>query len=139
MKKIHVLAAGTFDLLHPGHIHYLNQAARKGTHLTVVVARDSTVKKMKGRFPVFTERHRLELVRALKGVDHAVFGGSNGRMLDVVVKLKPDVIALGYDQWPNEKVMREALAEKGLFPRIVRLRAVKPRVWKSSYVRAHMV
>lgn len=138
MKRVRVMAAGTFDLLHPGHVYYLQQAKRLGTHLIVVVARDKTVLRMKKRRPVFNERHRLHMVRALKPVSKAVFGSSNGRMLDIVRKVNPQVIALGYDQWPNEKRMRMQLAEMGLHPRIVRVRAKRPREWKSSRIRARV-
>jgi FAD synthetase len=96
-----VLAAGVFDLLHYGHLRYLEEAKRqggKGAELIVVVARDSTVLKRKGRLPVLKEEHRRALVEGLKPVDKAVLGELDVDMEKVIRDVKPDIIALGYDQ-----------------------------------------
>ena len=69
-----VMAFGTFDVLHPGHIAYLEQAKRMGDRLVVVVARDSSVAIIKGRRPIFGEKERLEIVSSLRVVDKAVLG-----------------------------------------------------------------
>ena len=74
MKK--VMASGTFDLLHPGHGIYLQEAKNLGGYnskLYVVVARDSTVEKRK-RVPIVGENQRLELIKMLKPVDEAYLG-----------------------------------------------------------------
>ena len=81
MKK--VMATGTFDLLHPGHGVYLNEAKKlggKNSKLYVVVARDSTVKKRK-RNPIIPEKQRLELISMLKPIDKAYLGNENGDFL----------------------------------------------------------
>ena len=96
-----VLAAGCFDLLHYGHLRYLEEAKSlggDGAELIVVVARDSTIIKRKGRSPVMCEEHRKELVEALKPVDRAILGGTDLDTAKVIREVKPDIIALGYDQ-----------------------------------------
>lgn len=95
MKR--VVAFGTFDILHPGHIAFLETARRLGTHLTVVVARDTIVRREKGRLPVFSERDRLTVVGSLRCVDRAVLGDRPGSWR-VLRRLRPHVVAVGYDQ-----------------------------------------
>ncbi|MGA1821833.1 MAG: 3,4-dihydroxy-2-butanone-4-phosphate synthase [Thermoplasmatota archaeon] len=116
---IRVLATGVFDLLHPGHLHYLNEAKALGDELVVVVARDSTVKEMK-HHPVTDERIRRQMVEGLKMTDWAVLGYEGDR-IRIVRELQPDVIALGHDQLPDEKRLREELSETGLDIEVVRL------------------
>lgn len=115
-----ILAAGCFDLLHYGHLRYLEEAKRlggEGAELIVVVARDSTIIKRKGRPPVMCEEHRKELVEALKPVDRAVLGGADLDTARVIREVKPDIIALGYDQEDLE-----TLISKGPYAgKIVRL------------------
>jgi len=135
MKKKRVLAFGTFDLLHAGHLHYLQQAKRLGKELVVVVARDATVKKVKGCIPVHSEKHRLELIAALEPVGKAVLGCAHSKMFDCVAALKPVVIAMGYDQAPDSKTLKEELAKLGCFPKIVRLKSFNARSNKTSRIK----
>jgi FAD synthetase len=100
MRK-RVLAAGCFDLLHYGHLKYLEEAKKlggDGAELVVVVARDTTILKRKGHHPVMNEEHRRALVESLKPVDRAVLGGPNLDTARIIKDVKPDIIALGYDQ-----------------------------------------
>lgn len=100
-RKIRVLAAGCFDLLHYGHLRYLEEARKLGgenAELIVVVARDSTLTKKKGRTPFMREDHRRALVEALKPVDRAILGEVNMDIEGVIREVNPDIIALGYDQ-----------------------------------------
>jgi len=102
-----VLASGVFDLLHLGHVKFLEDAKRTGgesAELIVVIARDSTVEKMKGRKPIMPEDQRRALVESLKVVDIAVLGFEDLDIGEVVAKIKPDIIALGYDQ---EKMIQD--------------------------------
>ncbi|MBR4686410.1 MAG: FAD synthase [Candidatus Methanomethylophilaceae archaeon] len=107
-----VMASGVFDLIHPGHISYLNQAKAMGDHLTVVVASDSTVRKNKHE-PVTPEAMRAMIVGSLKPVDEAIVGGQ-GDIFETVAKVKPDVIVLGYDQRFDEKDLQAQLDSKGM-------------------------
>ena len=101
-----VLASGVFDLLHLGHVKFLEEAKKAGgsnAKLVVVVARDSTVEKAKGKKPIMSEDQRFALVSAMKVVDEAVLGYEKFVIGDVIEKIKPDIIALGYDQKENDE------------------------------------
>lgn len=115
-----VLAAGCFDLLHYGHLRYLEEAKKlggEGAELIVIVARDSTIIKRKGRPPVMKEEHRRALVEALKPVDRAILGGEDFNTFAVIKEVKPDIIALGYDQGD----IADLLSKQNLGIKIVRL------------------
>jgi FAD synthetase len=123
-KHVKVLASGVFDLLHLGHVKFLEEAKKaggKGAKLIVVVARDSTVEESKGRKPVMPENQRRILVEALRVVDEAVLGFENLDIGDVVEKTRPDVIALGYDQADVEQRVKEYLKKSKLKVRVVRV------------------
>jgi len=113
------MASGVFDILHTGHVHYLSEAKKLGDELVVVVATDATVRRRKHE-PITPEKMRLELVSSLKPVDHAVLG-HQGDMYEVVAELRPDIIAIGYDQTFDEKVLERELAKRGLDAKVVRL------------------
>ena len=117
-----VLASGVFDVLHPEHIRYLEEAKKAGgrnSKLVVVLARDKTAMSMKGEAPVFNERARLRVIRSLKVVDEAMLGPSSTSLSEgirkAILKVDPDVIAFGYDQHRNSVVSRvkEVLRELG--------------------------
>ena len=92
-----VVATGVFDIIHSGHAHFLNAAKENGDELVVIIANDDTVRKMKGE-PILSAEMRAEVVSHLKPVSSTVIGRT-GNMLDIIVEeIKPDVIALGYDQ-----------------------------------------
>ena len=111
MKRI--MAVGVFDLLHAGHLHYLEQAKALGAHLTVVVAHDDTVRQRKHE-PVTNQDLRRRMVAGLKPVDEVVVGNPpNVQIFDILPVIRPDVIALGYDQEHAEDNIRKALAERG--------------------------
>lgn len=111
MKR--VMAVGVFDLLHAGHLHYMEQAKALGDHLTVVVAHDDTVRKRKHE-PVTGQDLRLRMVQGLKPVDAAVIGNPpDVPIFDILPTINPDVIALGYDQEHAEDRIRAKLTELG--------------------------
>ena len=114
-KKKVVLASGTFDLLHFGHVKYLEEAKKAGgknAELIVIVARDSTVEKRKGKKTVMPEDQRRSLVESLKVVDEAILGFEDFSIDKVIEKIKPDVVAVGHDQEGIEREVRKAIAEK---------------------------
>jgi FAD synthetase len=124
-----VMVAGTFDIIHEGHIKMLWSAkslAGDDGELVVVVARDENVRKYKRREPILEESIRAYIVKNLKPVDRVVLGERDP--IESVLKLRPDVIALGYDQWADENWLREELLKRGLNVEIVRL----PRFGDSS-------
>jgi len=111
-----VLATGAFDLLHYGHYRFLEEAKKAGgrnSKLIVIVARDKTIKKRKGKKPILPEDQRRALVEALKPVDQAILGYEEMNVEAVVKKIKPDIIAVGYDQDDMHETVEEIL-RKGM-------------------------
>jgi FAD synthetase len=117
---VRVMATGVFDIIHLGHLHYLEESKRLGDELVVVVATDNTVRKRKHE-PITPEKMRCELVASLKPVDRAVLGRESGDMFDIVRELKPDIITIGYDQPFDERSLEKELAKRGLKVKVVRL------------------
>jgi FAD synthetase len=119
-----VIAQGTFDILHPGHVHYLTDAAGMGTELHVIVARSGNVTHKEK--PVLPDGQRREMVAALGVVDEAHLGHPEDIFVPVE-RIDPDVIALGYDQHHDEAALRRALRERGLDCKVRRASAREPR------------
>ena len=116
-NKTIVLASGTFDLLHLGHVRFLEEAKKSGGNnakLVVIVARDSTVKAQKGKNPVMPADQRRALVESLKVVDEASLGQEGVSIQQVIENIKPDIIAVGHDQFGTEKQVLKAIKESGL-------------------------
>lgn len=114
------MASGVFDIVHLGHLHYLQEARKLGDELVVVVATDATVRKMKHE-PITPGNMRVELVASLKPVDRAVLGHEDD-IYKTVDEVRPDIIALGYDQRFDENELAGQLKSRGLDGiRIVRL------------------
>lgn len=131
-----VMAFGTFDLLHAGHAFYLQQSKKLGTELIVVVARDSSVKKIKGKNPVFSEQERKQMVSSLKFVDKAVLGHDFEKDKTRIIKeFWPDIIALGYDQKPADRQLKKELKKIGWKRKIVRIASFKPELFKTTKIR----
>ncbi|HML03540.1 MAG TPA: adenylyltransferase/cytidyltransferase family protein [Candidatus Bathyarchaeia archaeon] len=123
-KHTTVLASGVFDLLHLGHVRFLEEAKKNGgkdAQLIVIVARDSTVKKRKGMKPIMSEDQRRALVESLKVVDEAILGYENFNMDQVIDKIKPDIIAMGYDQKDMAQTVEKAVTRKGLSIKIIKI------------------
>ena len=110
---VRVMAVGVFDLLHAGHLHYLEQAKSLGTELVVVVAHDDTVRSQKHE-PVTSQELRCRMVKGLKPVDEAIVGNSPGTpIFDILNVVNPNVIALGYNQKHSIDSIRNGLDEHG--------------------------
>ena len=123
-KKKVVLASGVFDLLHLGHVRFLEEAKKAGgenAKLIVIIARDSTVEKAKGKKPIMSEDQRRTLVESLKVVDIAVLGYENLDIGEVIEKIKPDIIALGYDQADMEREVKSYVDKHRLNVKVVRI------------------
>jgi FAD synthetase len=122
-KMVKVMATGTFDLLHPGHIYYLKEAKKLGDTLAVVVATDATVRRLKHE-PVNPEEIRLNLIKELKIVDKAYLGHEDD-MYEIVEEIKPDIIALGFDQIHDENKIKSELKKRKINAKVVRLSEFK--------------
>lgn len=143
MSGKRVLAAGKFDILHLGHLAYLEQArelAGPDGELVVVIALDKTIEKERGAPPVFPAEQRRRIVEALGVVDKAVIGYDTDDHTKIVVDLKPDVIALGYDQYTDEERLGEVLHKRGINTEIIRLNH-RPAdgLCSSTKIRKHII
>lgn len=111
-KKI-IFTNGCFDLLHYGHIKYLEDAKRKGDILVVAVNSDSSVKKIKGnQRPIIGQGDRIRTLAALESVDYAVLFNED-TPLKVIKSLKPDILAKGADWNKKDIVGREFVLSYG--------------------------
>jgi len=124
-----VMAFGTFDLLHPGHVNFLKQAKKHG-RLTVIIARDRTVKRIKGKLPWHSETKRQQAVLSLNLAARVVLGSLTDKYA-AIRKYRPNIIALGYDQ----NHFTKELASRFKNIKIVRLKAFKPNKFKTSLIK----
>lgn len=113
-----VVATGTFDLLHPGHLYYLEESRRLGDELHVIIARDANVRH-KPR-PVIPEDQRMKMVGALKPVDHAVLGDLHD-MFRPIREIQPAIITIGFNQHFDEAKLVADLRSRGISSDVVRI------------------
>jgi len=126
-----VMLGGAFEIIHPGHVFALSEAKRLGNTLVVVVATDESVERNKGRPPATNQALRVALVSSLRQVDLAL-PGNKGSIFDILVRIRPDVVALGYDQrYKGEEIVREA-AKRGVTISTARLGSPIPDVKTSK-------
>ncbi len=124
-----VMIFGTFDHVHKGHLKKFEQARKYGNELIAVIARDKTMKELRGFGPKWPEKKRQQDVS--QHVDKALLGYL-GNKYKIILKYKPDVICLGYDQKYFIDRLKDFLKENKLKTKIVRLKAYKPHIYKSS-------
>lgn len=133
-----VLVSGVFDLIHPGHILFLEKAKKiggKNSKLIVVIARDSNVIKFKGVKPIFNERIRKRIVSSLKPVDVTILGFKKFSIEKIINKIKPDIIVFGYDQIKIMEEFERICKEKNWNIKIIRLKKFKSgRINSSSQI-----
>lgn len=128
------MCAGTFDVIHPGHLFYLSEAKKYGDKLVVVVARDETSEAFKGKKPIHNEKERLESIRTLNIVDEAVLG-NQGNIFDIIEKIRPYAICLGYDQSVQKQELEDELKKRGLKSEVIRIGPYMSHMYKSSKIR----
>ncbi len=126
-----VVCGGTFDHLHPGHIDFLKQAKSLGDTLLVIVARDETVRRIKGFLPTHREETRKKNVEDCKLADLVILGNYDEDILKILDEIKPDIVALGYDQRVNE----DALSSRFPHLTIIRMQPYHAEKYKSSFYR----
>ena len=123
-RRKKVLATGVFDILHHGHLRFLQESKKSGgprARLVVVIARDKTVFNRKGHKPIMPERQRREIVAALKPVYRAILGHPNLDMLGVLEEVKPDVVCVGYDQQEIKASLNKLVRKEKLRLRVVQI------------------
>jgi len=126
-----VLAGGVFDIIHPGHIHTLNSAKSLGDVLVVVIATDKTAEKMKKKPPLHNKKQRRELVNSLSIVDVCIIGYESD-IFKTVELVKPEIIALGYDQIHQEKFITDGCKKLNLNVKVARLQSSIPDISSSK-------
>ena len=133
-KITDVLAGGVYDVLHLGHLAALTEAKSFGDLLIAVVATDVTVEMLKGRKPIFPEEDRRKLVEGLKPVDRAILGYEDVGMgyEEVLMEVKPDIVAFGYDQENLERSVREIITRHNLRIKMVQLSRFEHETHHSS-------
>lgn len=121
-SKIRVLATGVFDLLHPGHIFYLEESKKLGDELVVLVTNDTVVTRTKGE-PLFDAESRKHMIASLRCVDKAIVPTNTDPKLyyQTVLDINPDIITLGYDQTFSERELRSELESRGWKGEVVRI------------------
>ncbi len=127
-----VLTGGCFDILHIGHVRFLSEARGMGDILVVLLESDRKVKELKGKNrPVFIQKERAEMLSALRSVDLIVLlpmMEDDGDYLNLVTKIKPDIIAVTEDdpQIENKRLQaKEVGSELKIIPLIKTFSASK--------------
>ena len=120
-----VFVGGGFEIIHYGHVYTLTKAKSLGDALVVSVARDSTIRRRKDREPLVGEQDRVKLLSALRDVDAAILG-VEGDIYVTLERVKPDVVALGYDQYHMDDEVRKEAAKRGMRVQVVRLDSPNP-------------
>jgi len=133
---IRVVATGTFDILHPGHLYYLEESQNLGDELCVIVARDANVKH-KPR-PILPEDQRLRMIQALKPVDRALLGDLHD-IFRPIIDLDPDIITLGFNQHFDEENLRQKLREREIRADVVRISGYPGPLASSSKIVEHIL
>jgi FAD synthetase len=134
MKKVMVF--GTFDILHSGHLHFLINSKKKGDYLIVIVGRDKNVIKFKGKKPIDNENIRLLNIKNQSFVDEVILGRSDHDYAKLLLKYKPNIICLGYDQ--NDLGLQKFLRDNKLDLKIIKIKPYKEKKYKSSIFRKQM-
>ncbi len=116
-----IVCGGVFDILHLGHVFFLEKAKKFGDMLIVIVARDSTVIRNKGRKPIIPEKQRVKMVNYLKPVDLAVLGKEND-YIEIIEEINPDIIVFGPDQEVLEAELKEKLKERGINVKVEKIK-----------------
>ena len=136
LRKIKIMTFGVFDGLHPGHINFFKQAKSfaKNSFLIVSIARDKNIIKIKGEKPILSENERLDLVKKSEFVDKAVLAGKS-KYLPHILREKPNVVALGYDQKAYVKELKKDFKNKGISIKVIRLSPYKEKIYKNHLLK----
>lgn len=135
-KKVKIMIFGTFDGLHKGHLNLFKQAKNLSVNSFVIasIARDKNVLRIKKKNPLYSERERKKMVANSGFVDKVVLGSIDD-YIGHILKYKPDIIALGYDQKAYVKNLKKFLLEHNFNPVIKRLKSYQPHIYKNSLLR----
>lgn len=134
ITKKKVIIFGVFDGLHQGHLYFIKKAKEKGHNLLAIVAPDDAVKVLKGKYPKYREKQRIEILSQIKEIDSVFLGDQEMGSYNVLRKIKPDIIFLGYDQQELYQNLKEMINNKNLdeIEIIFNNSAYQPEVFHSS-------
>lgn len=132
-----VMAFGTFDIVHAGHVDFFRQARKLGDKFIVVVGRDRTVEDIKGSRPFYTEKERVHLLEHIDYIDTVILGDTKN-VYSAVAKVKPDVVALGYDQNNFVDGLKEYIKKSKMKTRVVRLKSYKSSRYKTGKIKEYL-
>ena len=126
-----VFIGGGFEVIHRGHLHTIERAKELGDVLVVSVARDSTIRNRKKREPLADEKERAAMLSSLRQVDAAILG-VEGDIYETLEKVRPDVVALGYDQYHIERDIAREAKKRGMKLKVMRLDSPYPKMKTSA-------
>lgn len=126
---------GTFDYLHAGHENLFEQAKKYGDYLIAIIALDHTVKKIKSQETDHSEKERLKNLQATGWADKVILGDNKDKA-KAIKQYRPDIIALGYDQFAFTYNLKQVILKEKMDTKIVRLQPYKPEMYKSSIIKA---
>ncbi|MDE2399959.1 MAG: adenylyltransferase/cytidyltransferase family protein [Patescibacteria group bacterium] len=138
VSRVKIMVFGTFDGLHEGHLNFLKQAKKldQASFLIVSIARDKNVLKIKGKYPTLNEKKRMILLKKCPLVDKVILSGVKNH-IPHILKEKPNIIALGYDQRAYVQNLKKDLKNKGLIVKIIRLKPHKEKIYKSHLLKKY--
>ena len=126
-----VLVTGTYDIVHPGHLHFFNQAKKYGDELIILIARDDTVESIKGKAPLHTAQQRKTQLEMAKVAKKVIVGDKDDKF-KVLEDEKPDFVCLGYDQKAFTETLEDEIKKRCLKTKVVRCEPYKPDMYKTS-------
>lgn len=132
-----VMVFGTFDYLHAGHENLFLQAREHGSHITAIIARDKTVRTIKGETPHHNEKERLKNLQDTGWANQVILGNHKDK-IKVIRTYKPDVIGLGYDQFAFTYSLEKLIIDLNMDTKIIRLKPYRPDMYKSSILKAEI-
>jgi len=122
-----IMLFGTFDHLHKGHLHFINESTQLGEKLIIVIARDKNVQNIKKKTPLQNEKERLNSVQKTFTSAKVTLGNLND-FYQPIRDFNPQIITLGYDQKADLTDLNKSFPQI----KIIRISAFKPEKYKSS-------
>lgn len=133
-KNRRVICFGTFDIIHPGHIKFLEAARKLGDELYVVISRDERRELLHGKRPINSQKDRLFVVQNLKPVTQAILGNKKD-ILSAVKEVSPSIIALGHDQTFGVDILKAWCVKQKITPIIKRMPAYNRARFSSAHIK----
>lgn len=132
-----VMIFGTFDILHIGHFSVFKKARQLGGRVVVIVARDSNVKKIKGRDPFHKEKEREYILNQIKLIDEVILGDKKD-VYKGIKEIKPDIILLGYDQVNFTENLKKVIKENNLDTKVIRAKSFHSGHYKTRKIKDYL-